>query len=121
MVRVILEFYWDSNKVLLKKIKYVNEEPTVAFLPDFCEDISIYTSPASKYVTLAGAIGIGDLTTAFSCQIQLLSWVEVELGLWQYIDNIDIYVICNVNVENTYSSQSHLWLALKNSKSTGGG
>lgn len=53
----------DCNKVLLEKIKYVNDESTASFLPDFCEDISIYTSPASRYVTIAGSIGSGDLTS----------------------------------------------------------
>ena len=41
----------------------MNNEPIAAFLPDFCEDLSIYTSIASRYITIAGAVGQGNLTT----------------------------------------------------------
>ena len=63
-------------------------------------EIGSVTAEILLTLSLCGWVGGGGLKS-FSCHTQLLSWVEVELGLWQYRGKQQYYAQVNNNPQCT--------------------
>ena len=79
----------DEQSILLSEVNWVNDIRLRDVLPDFMEDISLMHSPASRYLSINGAVGSGHIGSSGNNLYRIQAQATHHDGHFMFFSNPD--------------------------------